>query len=151
MEKLVMERRTYDNKYLHRDFHATLDIGMAYVGEHFGDAQVDAYLAQYVKTRYTPMTLEQLEAYFQKVYQAEEAQQWLHTQLKEGTLSVKIDRCPGLDYLNAHGGASPWYYKTTSVLYGELAKLCGFEFQMGQYDPATGETDFVFVEKEACK
>ena len=148
MEKLVMERRAYDNKYLHRDFHATMDIGVAYIGDHFGEEKVDAYLAQYVKTRYTPMTLQQLQDYFVAIYKAEEAETWLHTELKDGKLSVKIDRCPGLDYLNAHGGASKWYYKTTTVLYAELAKLCGLEFQMGSYDATTGEADFAFVEKE---
>lgn len=148
MEKLVMERRAYDNKYLHRDFHATLDIGIAYVGDHFGEDQVDAYIAQYVKTRYQPMTLQELQEYFIKIYKAEEAEDALHTTLQDKELTVKIDWCPGLQYLNAHGGASRWFYKTTAVLYAELAKLCGFSFKMGSYDPAVGKTDFVFTETE---
>ena len=33
---LQMERKASDNKYLHKDFHVTLDLGITYIGEHFG-------------------------------------------------------------------------------------------------------------------
>lgn len=151
MEKLVMERRAYDNKYLHRDFHATLDIGMAYVGEHFGEERLDQYLAQYVKTRYNPMSLQELENYFISIYRAEEAEDALQTTLQDNKLSVKIAWCPGLKYLNAHGGASCWYYKTTTVLYDELAKKCGLEFHLISYDKETGKAEFEFAGKEGSK
>lgn len=149
MEKLVMERRAYDNKYLHRDFHATLDIGMAYLGDRFGEEQVDRYLAQYVQVHYTPMTLRELENYFVAIYKAEEAEDALKTELKRNILHVKIAWCPGLRYLNAHGGASKWYDKTTSVLYAELAKKCGLEFKLISYDKATGKAEFEFLGKES--
>lgn len=148
MEKLVMERRAYDNKYLHRDFHATLDIGMAYVGDRFGEEKLDQYLAQYVKTRYQPMSLQELEAYFISLYRAEEAEDALHTDLHSSKLSVRIDWCPGLKYLNAHGGASKWYYKTTTVLYAELAGKCGLDFKLISYDADTGKAEFEFMDKE---
>lgn len=148
MEKLVMERRAYDNKYLHRDFHATLDIGMAYIGDRFGEAQLDAYLTQYVQTRYQSMTLQELEAYFVSIYKAEEAEAALHTTLHDNKLTVKIDWCPGLQYLNAHGGASKWYYKTTTVLYPELAKKCNLNFKLICYEKDTGKAEFEFTGKE---
>ena len=148
MEKLVMERRAYDNKYLHRDFHATLDIGIAYLGDRFGEEQVDRYLAQYVQSRYQAMTLQELKDYFVALYTAEEAEDALQTELQGNVLNVKIAHCPGLDYLNAHGGASKWYHKTTSVLYGELAKKCGLQFNLISYDKATGKAEFEFTGKE---
>lgn len=148
MEKLAMERRAYDNKYLHRDFHATLDIGIAYLGDRYGEEQVDRYLAQYVHTRYQPMTLQELEDYFVSVYRAEDAEDALQTELQGNVLNVKIAHCPGLDYLNNHGGASKWYGKTTSVLYAELAKKCGLEFNLISYDKTTGKAEFEFVGKE---
>lgn len=151
MEKLVMERRAYDNKYLHRDFHATLDIGMAYLGDRFGEEQVDRYIAQYVETRYQPMTLQELQDYFIAIYKAEEAEDALVTTLQENRLVVDIAWCPGLRYLNAHGGASKWYYKTTTVLYYQLAKRCGLEFKLYAYDPASGKAKFEFWSKEGEK
>ena len=146
MEKLVMERRAYDNKYLHRDFHATLDIVMAYVADRFGEEHLDAYIAQYVKNRYQPMSLQELESYFVNIYTAEEAKEALHTDLRDNRLSVRVDWCPGLRYLNAHGGASKWYYKTTTTLYAELAGLCGFEFHLISYDEKSGKAEFEFVD-----
>ena len=148
MEKLVMERRAYDNKYLHRDFHATLDIGMAYLGDRFGEEQVDRYIAQYVETRYQPMTLQELQSYFISIYKAEEAEDALETKLQGNRLAVKIAWCPGLRYLNAHGGASKWFYKTTTVLYSELAKRCGLEFKLIAYDTASGKAEFEFCGRE---
>ena len=37
MAKRVMDRRAADNKYLHRDFHVSGDLGIQYVGERYGD------------------------------------------------------------------------------------------------------------------
>ena len=36
-----MERKASDNKYLHKDFHVTLDLGITYIGEHFGGDDAD--------------------------------------------------------------------------------------------------------------
>lgn len=146
MENLVMERRAYDNKYLHRDFHATMDIGIAYLAEHFGEEALDRFLVRYVQTRYQPMSLQKLEAYFLDIYKAEEAEDALQTCLAEGTLMVKVAYCPALQYLNAHGGASKWNQKTTTVMYPALAELCGLKFQLIAFDEATGAAEFVFME-----
>lgn len=146
MEKLTMERRAYDNKYLHRDFHATMDIGIAYLGDVYGEEAVDRYLVRYVKSRYKPMSLEELQKYFQDIYKAEEAEDALQTALRDGKLTVKISHCPALDYLNAHGGTSKWNHKTTTVMYPALAELCGLKFQLIAFDAANGAAEFEFME-----
>lgn len=146
MDNLVMERRAYDNKYLHRDFHATMDIGIAYLGEHFGEAAVDRFLVRYVQARYKPMSLQELETYFVDIYKAEEAEDTLHTCLTDGKLAIKVGYCPALQYLNAHGGASKWNHKLTTALYPALADLCGLKFRLIAFDAETGEAEFEFVE-----
>ena len=146
MEKLVMERRAYDNKYLHRDFHATMDIGIAYLGDTYGEAVLDQYLVRYVQNRYKPMTLAELEKYFKDIYKAEEAEDALQTSLTDGKLAIKISHCPALDYLNAHGGASKWNHKTTTVMYPALAELCGLKFQLIAFNEANGAAEFEFME-----
>ena len=40
----VMDRRAADNKYLHRDFHISNDLGAAYIAEKYGPEGVDEYL-----------------------------------------------------------------------------------------------------------
>lgn len=139
-----MERRAYDNKYLHKDFHASIDNAVAYIGDVFGEDAVKEYLSQYVKTKYSPMTLEQLQKYFIDIYKAEEAEACLDTEINQTHLTVKISSCPGMEYLNSHGGASKWYKTTTTILYDELAKLCGYEFEFRFYDETTGKTEFTF-------
>lgn len=148
MENLVMERRAYDNKYLHRDFHATMDNALAYLGDHFGEEALDRYFERYVESRYPVMTLKELEQYFTDIYAAEEASDALTTQLSANRLVIKISYCPGLRYLNANGGASKWYYKSTTALYPALAKKCALQFRLISYDKLTGEAEFVFEEGE---
>lgn len=146
MESLIMERRAYDNKYLHRDFHATMDIGIAYVGDHFGEEALNRFLTRYVQTRYKPMSLQELETYFLDIYKAEEAEDALQTCLVDGKLTVKVAYCPALQYLNAHGGASEWNHKTTTVMYPALAELCGLKFHLIAFNKGSGAAEFAFME-----
>ena len=148
MEKLTMERRAYDNKYLHRDFHASMDNAIAYIADTFGESALDEYLARYVDTRYSIMTLSQLEQYFRDIYEKEEAQNVLETKLSGGKLTVNIERSPALDYLNANGGASKWYAKTTTTMYPLLAEKCGLGFDLSFYDEKTGRAQFTFFKPE---
>jgi len=52
MEKLFIDRKASDNKYLHRDFHVSADNGITYVGKKYGDEAVKEYLTQYAKSFY---------------------------------------------------------------------------------------------------
>ena len=133
---LQMERKASDNKYLHKDFHVTLDLGITYIGEHFGgDDAVKEYLTTFAKAYYPKMTLPELEDYFKKIYEAEEEPEALSTELSDGCLKVKVEYCPAIKYMTSIGhDHSPWYYMTTTVVYEEWAKTCGFEFVMGDYD-----------------
>ena len=66
--------------------------------------------------------------------------------LAEGKLTVRVAYCPALQYLNAHGGASKWNHKTTTVMYPVLADLCGLKFQLIAFDEGVGAAEFVFME-----
>ena len=153
-EKLVLERRAYDNKYLHRDFHASIDNAVAYVGDNYGEDAVKEYLDSYVNIRFRPdMTLSDLQNYFKEIYEAEEAADRLTAELDGHSLKVSVSSCPGLDYLNAHGGASKWYKMTTVYMYASLARRLGLRFTLHEYDEKTGKTSFTFekTEKEDAK
>ena len=52
MAKLIMERDPKDNKYLHRDFHISLDNGLTYVGNNYGDAAVVELVTKFTNTYY---------------------------------------------------------------------------------------------------
>ncbi len=149
MAKEVMERKASDNKYLHKDFHVSLDIGIDYIGKQFGPEAIDAYLTQYAKAFYQPMTLKELQRYFERIYQAEEAQDVLKTVCTDTFLTVEIRECPAIRFMKQSGHEpSEWYEKTTSVLYRVLAEICGLRFELEQYDRQTGQARFTFRRDE---
>ena len=49
MSKQVMERRAFDNEYLHKDFHGALSAGIEYLHSHYGPQAVRDYLGQLQK------------------------------------------------------------------------------------------------------
>lgn len=147
MSALEMIRKASDNRYLHRDFHCTLNGGLVYLEEHYGREGVERYLRAYARSRYEPMTLEGLRAYFEKIYADEECPEYLSTSLSGGRLSVKVLRCPGLEQLRRRSEEPAGCYEmTTGVLYDELAKICGLEFELISYDKAGGAAEFAFRE-----
>jgi hypothetical protein len=97
-EKLYIERKASDNKYLHRDFFVTGDIGISYVGENYGDNAVKEYLTQYAKSFYKLIFkqveqngLKALEEDVKNVYAKEEWTEYLHTELTNNSLKIKVD------------------------------------------------------------
>lgn len=153
MEKLHIERKAADNKYLHRDFHISADIGITYVGENYGDDAVKDYLTQYAKSFYKPLAedvkkngLKSLEENFENVYKKEEWTEYLHTTLTENELTVKIDKCPAVTFMKSTGHTpSKWYKETTYTVYSVLAEMCKLSFSVKYYNEEDGSTEFKFV------
>ena len=150
---LIMERKASDNKYLHKDFHVTADIGITYVGENYGDAAVKDYLKQYALSFYKPLAeevknkgLKPLEENFINVYTKEEWTEYLHTELTENELRVKIDKCPAVIFMKSTGHTpSKWYKETTYTVYRTLADMCGLDFKVGYYNEEDGSTEIEFL------
>lgn len=150
MAKQVMDRKASDNKYLHKDFHVTLDIGIDYVGKHYGDDAVIDYVTRFAHEYYRPMTLEELDKYFKHIYSEEERPEVLKTELKDGKLHVTVSECPAMSFMRSIGHEpSSWYKYTTTVLYREIAKICNVGFTISSFDEKTGAVDMTFggVEK----
>ena len=156
MEKLHIERKASDNKYLHKDFHISADIGITYVGENYGDRAVKDYLTQYTKSFYKLLAedvnkngLKSLEENFINVYNKEEWRKYLHTELTEDKLNVKIDKCPAVVFMKSTGHTpSKWYKETTYTVYAVLAEMCGLEFTVNYYNEEDGSTEFEFTRRK---
>lgn len=149
-EKKVMERKASDNKYLHRDFHCTLNIGIDYLGRRYGTDAVKEYIVRFVHSYYKPMDLDGLEKYFKDIFEAEESSDLLKLTRTESSLKVDIEECPAIKFMRSIGDEpSQWYGLTTTLLYAELAKVCGLQFTLYSYEPQTGRAGFEF--KEAGK
>lgn len=55
MTKEVMERKASDNKYLHKDFHNIMNLGIEYIHEKYGEESVREYLIQFASSYYAPL------------------------------------------------------------------------------------------------
>lgn len=152
MSKLVMERKTSDNKYLHRDFHISSDNGIGYVGEKYGDSGVEEFLRKFAKSyfqmlvkKYSEQGLVAIKEYIENIYVTEEAEDAVEIYLDEKVLSVKVKYCPAVKYMKSQGHTpSKWYKMSTSVVYDQLAKDCGIKFEMGEYNKENGQTEYSF-------
>ena len=156
MEKLHIERKAADNKYLHKDFHVTADIGISYVGENYGDNAVKEYLTQYAKSFYKLLVeevkesgLEALQDDFLNVYKKEECLEDLHVELTEDALRIKIDKCPAVMFMKSIGHIpSKWYKETTYTTYKVLADMCELDFIVNYYNNEDGGTEFMFIRRK---
>ena len=156
-EHLIMERRAADNKYLHKDFHVTADIGIAYVGEHFGDSGVKEYMEQYARSFYSKLAgevrafgLVKIQEYLLEIFKREEREDFIETTLSEGELLVKIKRCPAIEFMRCEAGHTPsrWYGETTKTVYPVIAEMAGVGFELFSYDEEWGACEYRFFVME---
>lgn len=156
MEKLHIDRKAADNKYLHKDFHVTADIGISYVGENYGDDAVKEYLTQYALSFYKLLAeefklkgLKALEEDFKNVFIKEEWIENLHTELTKDALKIKVDKCPAVTHMKSTGHTpSKWYKETTYTTYKTLADMCNLDFTVYYYDEEDGSTEFSFIRRK---
>lgn len=151
----IIDMKSEDNKYLHRDFHTSLDNALKYCGDKFGKDEVVNFLRDYAKYFYAPIItkikeegLKAMVSWLENVYEKEEAKHYLHTELFEDKLIVTIDKCPAIEYMNSlNQQPSEYYIETTRTLYDEMAKQCGYCFKLEYYND-DGGTRFIFKTKE---
>lgn len=149
MAVMVIDRTSEDNKYLHRDFHLIFNRGVDHIGENYGEDGVIDYIKAYAKNYFSKMTLEEIANYLKDIYEREEASDRLTLELSDKALTVKVSKCPAVEYILASGDTpSKYYVHTTKTLYAEIAAISGLKFEFGFYDDATGACEFTF--KKSC-
>ncbi|MBQ3424211.1 MAG: hypothetical protein IJH38_03310 [Clostridia bacterium] len=148
----IMDRRASQNAYFHRDFHSSLNMGLDYLGEKYGEAELIEYLRAYTAHVYGKLPeaikrggLGELKAHIEKTYVQEHAPDAVKTLLAGNALRVEIDYCPGVRHLRETGRrVSRWYAHSTSAVMQAIADASGLRFEMGDYDPQTGRTSYAF-------
>lgn len=147
----IINLKTEDNKYLHRDFHLLGDLALKYCGEHFGDEAVIEFLTEHTKNYYSPQIedikerdLIAVKEWIERVYETEEASDVLHTELNDNMLTVVIDKSPVIEYMHSLGQSpSKYYIEETRTLYETIAKESGFKFEL-EYYHEDGASKFSF-------
>ena len=152
-DTVVMERSSADNEYFHPDFHSSMNMGIHYLGENYGEAAVKEFLSRFTRNVYHRQidAIEQeglaaIEKHIVQTYTKEKSLDAVETVLSEDALSVRIRYCPAVKHLQKTGrDVSKWYRYTGSVLMDTLAKDGGCVFTLESYDEATGAADYRFV------
>jgi len=151
----VMNRKASDNKYLHRDFHVSGDIGIKYVGEKYGDNGVKEYLRRFATAYYSPLVdsikkegLIALKKHIENIYIIEESIQVLKTTLTENDLLVEIDYCPAIAFMKSIGHTpSKWYIEETRTVNETIADNADLGFELINYDINTGKAAYRFFRR----
>ncbi|MDL2218251.1 hypothetical protein LJC27_06290 [Christensenellaceae bacterium OttesenSCG-928-M15] len=152
MSKVVMERKAADNKYLHRDFHKSLDLGLAYIGERYGDNGVKTYLRDFAREYYAPLVdniqktgLSALAAHIEATYEIEEMPEVLEMTRTEETLHVRVAKCPAIAFFQKTGYTpSPWYIEATRTVNETIADMAGLCYTQHSYDETDGHCEYTF-------
>ena len=131
LAKEVMTRRSADNEYFHKDFHISCDLGISYVGEHYGDDGVREYIRNYTANYLAPLSnqireegFQALEQYLKQLYETEKAPGVLKIRRSDDEIEVTITACPAIAFMRESGHTpSKWYIDTTTVLYETIAPV----------------------------
>lgn len=151
-DTVIMDRKASENEYFHRDFHSSMNMGIAYLGDQYGLEAVEEYLTRYTNNVYRTTIaaiqkdgLAALENTITETYAKEKAPEALQTVLYGDTLQVTVHFCPAVKHLQETGRAvSKWYRYTTESVMAALANTTGLTFTMDRYDEATGAAAYTF-------
>ena len=157
-DALIMDIKSEDNKYLHRDFHFHSDLALSYLGEHFGENGVRAFLTDYVNNYYSIQIedakkrgLVAIKEWIEKLYKTEESLELVSLSLSENELSVKISESPAIRHLRATGTEPCKYYvEQTRTLYSAMADSLNLCFNLDYYDDS-GKAEFRFTKRKYNK
>ncbi len=149
----VMERKASDNKYLHKDFHLSMNMLLSYIYENFGKEALIRYLTQYARAYHQPLNrklqtgnLDALYRYFTGIYEKEE---WpVKISYGGNDLEIGQDACPGITHIRAKGQKPcPHYVETYETVYRTLCMNTPFEYELEYFDEETGACKQRFIRK----
>ena len=149
-----MRRNASDNKYLHKDFHISMNILLNYIYENFGGNNLIQYLRNFTKAYHKPLheqmkkgNLKVLEEYLNRIYEKEE---WSVTiKCTDNFLEMEQKSCPGISYIRSKGVIPcPLYRETYNTVYNTLCEETPFEYVLVFFDEETGSCKQLFKRKE---
>ena len=137
----IVDMKSSDNKYLHRDFHNSGNNALRYCGEKFGDEAVIEFLRGFAKSYFAPLVakakecgLAAINEWLLRLYEVEEASDLISTELTEDKLTVRIKKSPAIEHMRRlNQTPSKYYVEETRTVYGTIAEECGFRFNLIHY------------------
>ena len=141
-----MERKASDNKYLHKDFHNFMNLGIAYIADRYGDDAVRVYLRQFADSYYAPLKQDliargpvALMEHFEEIYRLEEALDDVEMHISDDVFVLKVKRCPAVAHMKKRGvKISPLFYETSKTVYETICEGTPFAYTLNRYDASNG-------------
>jgi hypothetical protein len=154
MTREVMRRTASDNAYLHKDFHSALNVGIAYVHEHYGAEAVREYLRHFAAAYYAPLSdairacgLAALQEHLATIYAIEGSSVRLN--LDNDSLLVEVEACPAVTHIRAQGHPlAALFFETSRTVYETICQGTPYMLEWRAYDPETGRASLRFVRRE---
>jgi hypothetical protein len=146
----TMDRRAADNKYLHRDFHISMNMLMGYISAEYGEAALTEYLKRFSSAYHSPLKqrlktegLAAMEKYLNDIYKKEE---WpVDIKYEDNALVVIQDGCPGMSRIREKGYEPvKQYIETYTTIYETLCEGTPYEYDMDYFKPGNGACRQVF-------
>lgn len=139
-------------KYLHKDFHNSMALGLDYIAQHYGEEGLREYLTQFTLAFHKPLLakakqsgLAAIAEYLNWLYTEEEAADALEMQVTDNAVDVTVHYCPAVKHLQLKNRQVPACFdRATSVVYEVIAQQSGLGFEMLAYDHPTGAAQFRF-------
>jgi len=146
MAREVVRRTARDNRYLHKDFHGALSVGLEYLEHQFGEEAVREYLRQFARAFYAPLAadlkrrgLVALEEHFAKVY-AEEGGD-VRITLREEELRIEVEACPAVTHMRECGyPVARLFRETTGTVNETICEGTPYTAELLSYDDRTGRS-----------
>lgn len=149
----IMSRTAADNKYLHKDFHQSMNLLMHYIYNNFGKESLIQYLKQFTKAYHQPLQkllksgdLNVLISYFTDIYGKEE---WPITfKIGKNYLEIEQAACPGISHIKSLGEVpTPFYVETYRTVYSTLCEGTPIEYKLLYFDEETGACKQSFTKR----
>ncbi len=144
MAKEVLRRSARDNRYLHKDFHGALSVGLEYLEDRFGEEAVREYLRQFARAYYAPLTadlkrrgLVALKEYFAELYEEEGGE--VRIRLSEDELRIEVAKCPAVTHMRARGyPVARLFRETTRTVNETICEGTPYSAELLDYEHGTG-------------
>ncbi len=155
-DTLQMHRQASENEYFHKDFHSSLNNGIHYLGDKYGEDVLCRFLQSFTEKVYQKLIVDiqkrGIDAIKDKVietYQKEKSIDVLQIRQEDGKTVFDIEYCPAVKHLRDTGRTvTPWFKYTTTVIMQTLAKHAGLTFEMNVYDEMSGKASYCFYKKD---
>ncbi len=142
-----------ENKYLHRDFHVSMNILMEYILDRYGETGLKEYLTRFAKAYHKPLKvrlqkegLAPLAEYMKDIYEKEE---WnVKITMDDNRLEIIQQSCPGITQIRKAGHEPvKGYVETYETVYQTICEGTPFEYELIDFDGMTGACTQVFTKR----